>query len=108
MTRQSLRVLSRMMIEGMSGRMNRSVSSSACLVMQISYENIKDVLHVPIVEGIHKVNNDYYVEGLGAPYFTSSVAVLDVIGFDLPFAIGDGSVLAVDVCDSWYAFTKKQ
>ena len=70
MTRLSLRVLSRMMIEGMSGRMNRSMSSSACLVMQmelcfnkkvknmkkfkkfieISYENIKDVLHVPIVE----------------------------------------------------------
>lgn len=31
--------------------------------IEISYENIKDVLHVPIVEGIHKVNNGYYVEG---------------------------------------------
>lgn len=76
--------------------------------IEISYENIKDVLHVPIVEGIHKVNNDFYVEGYGKPYFTSSVAVLDVIGFDLPFAIGSGCVLAVDVCDNWYAFTKKQ
>lgn len=76
--------------------------------IEINYENIKDVLHVPIVEGIHKVNNDYYVEGRGTPYFTSSAVVLDVTGFDLPFVIGNGSVLALDVCDSWYAFTKKQ
>lgn len=32
-TSKSQRVLSRMMIDGMSGRMNRSVSSSACLVL---------------------------------------------------------------------------
>lgn len=35
MTRQSQRVSLRMMIDGMSGRMNRYVSSSACLVMQM-------------------------------------------------------------------------
>lgn len=76
--------------------------------IDISYENIKDVLQVPIVEGIHKVSSDVYMEGYGEPYFISSTAVLDVNGFDLPFAIDDNNVLAVDVCDNWYAFTKKQ
>lgn len=48
------------------------------------------------------------MEGRGDPYFISSTAVLDVNGFNLPFAIDDNNVLAVDVCDNWYAFTKKQ
>lgn len=76
--------------------------------IDISYENIKDVLQVPIVEGIHKVSSDEYMEGRGDPYFISSTAVLDVNGFNLPFAIDDNNVLAVDLCDNWYAFTKKQ
>ena len=62
----------------------------------------------PLLRAYTMVNNDYYVEGRGTPYFTSSAVVLDVTGFDLPFVIGNGSVLALDVCDSWYAFTKKQ
>lgn len=76
--------------------------------IEISYENIKDVLQVPIVEGIRKINESAYIEGRGEPYFTWTVVVLDVNGFDLPFAIDDNSVLALDICDTWYAFTKKQ
>lgn len=76
--------------------------------IDVNYENIKDVLQVPIVEGIHKVSSDVYVEGRGDPYFISSTVVLDVNGFNFPFAIDGNNVLAVDICDTWYAFTKKQ
>ena len=57
---------------------------------------------------IRKINESAYIEGRGEPYFTWTVVVLDVNGFDLPFAIDDNSVLALDICDTWYAFTKKQ
>lgn len=76
--------------------------------IEISYENIKDVLQVPIVVGIHKINDEKYMEGRGEPYFTWSLVVLDVNGFDTPFTIDNNSVLALDICDTWYAFTKKQ
>ena len=75
---------------------------------EISYENIKDVLQVPIVEGIRKISESAYIEGRGEPYFTRTVVVLDVNGFDLPFAIDDNSVLALDICVTWYAFMKEQ
>ena len=76
--------------------------------IEISYENIKDVLQVPIVVGMHKINDGAYIEGRSEPYFTWTIAVLDVNGFDKPFAIDGKSVLALDICDTWYAFTKKQ
>lgn len=76
--------------------------------IEISYENIKDVLQVPIVEGIRKINESAYIEGRGEPYFTWTALVLDVNGFVLPFDIDKGCVLALDICDTWYAFTKKQ
>lgn len=76
--------------------------------IEIKYENIKEVLEVPIVEGIHKEYSDEYIEGYGKPYVLESVSVLDILGFDLPFAFGYGDVLALDVCDNWHAFTKKQ
>ena len=76
--------------------------------IEISYENIKDVLQVPIVDGLRKINESAYIEGRGEPYTTRSVLVVDVAGFGLPFAIDRGCVLALDICDTWYAFTKKQ
>ena len=76
--------------------------------IEISFENLAEVLKCPIVEGIRKINDSAYIEGRGEPYFTWTLAVLDVNGFDLPFAIDDNSVLALDICDTWYAFTKKQ
>lgn len=76
--------------------------------IEIKYENIKKILEVPIVEGIHKECDEEYIEGYGKPYTTWSVALLDIAGFDLPFSIDVGGILALDVCDNWHAFTKKQ
>lgn len=73
--------------------------------IEISTGNILEVLDCPIVEGIHKVTDRSYIEGRGEPYTTCSVLVVDVAGFGLPFAIDRGCVLALDICDTWYAFT---
>lgn len=75
--------------------------------IEISYENIKDVLQVPIVEGIRKINKSAYIEGRGEPYTTCYVLVVDVAGFGLPFAIDRGCVLTLDICGIWYAFTRE-
>lgn len=75
--------------------------------IEISTENILDVLNCPIVEGIRKVSDRLYIEGRGEHYTTCSVFVVDVAGFGLPFAIDRGCVLALDICDTWYAFTRE-
>lgn len=75
--------------------------------IEISTDNILEVLNCPIVEGTHKYTNRLCIEGRGEPYTTCSVLVVDVAGFGLPFAIDKGCVLALDVCGTWYAFTKK-
>lgn len=77
-------------------------------LIEITYANIEEVLKVPIVEGIHKETSGIYREGYGEPYYTCTCAVLDVHGFDKPFGIDYGSVLALDLCDNWYAFSKEQ
>ena len=76
--------------------------------IEISTDNILEVLDCPIVEGIHKETDGLCVEGRGELYITRSMLVVDVAGFGLPFAIDRGCVLALDICDTWYAFTKKQ
>ena len=76
--------------------------------IEISADNILEVLDCTIVEGTHKESYRSYIEGRGEPYTTCSVLVVDVAGFGLPFAIDRGCVLALDICDTWYAFTKKQ
>ena len=75
--------------------------------IDISTDNILEVLDCPIVEGIHKCKDGLYIEGRGEPYSVLSVLVLDVAGFGLPFAIDRGCVLALDICDTWYAFTRE-
>lgn len=75
--------------------------------IEISTENILEVLDCPIVEGIRKVSDRSYIDGRGEPYTTFSVFVVDVAGFGLPFAIDRGCVLALDICDTWYAFTRE-
>lgn len=76
--------------------------------IEISTDNILEVLNCPIVEGIRKETDRLYVEGRGEPYTMRSVLVVDVAGFGLPFAIDRGCVLAIDICDTWYAFTKEE
>ena len=75
--------------------------------IEISTDNILEVLDCPIVEVIRKETNRLCIECRGEPYTTCSVLVVDVAGFDLPFAIDKGCVLALDICDTWYAFTRE-
>lgn len=75
--------------------------------IEISTDNILEVLNCPIVDGIHKETDRSYIEGRGEHYTTCSVLVVDVAGFCLPFAIDRGCVLALDICDTWYAFTRE-
>ena len=75
--------------------------------IEISMENVQDVLNCPIVGSIRKETSSVYIEGCGTkPYFTK--LVVDITGFDFPFTINCGSVLALDVCGTWYAFTKEE
>ena len=74
--------------------------------IEISTDNILEVLNCPIVEGIRKETDRLCIEGRGEPYTTRSSLVVDVAGFGLPFAIDRGCVLALDICDTWYAFTR--
>lgn len=76
--------------------------------IEISTDNILEVLDCPIVEGIRKCKDGLCVEGRGEIYITRSVLVVDVAGFGLAFAIDRGCVLALDVCGTWYAFTKEE
>lgn len=75
--------------------------------MEISTDNILEVLDCTIVDGIRKETDRLCIEGRGEPYTTRSALVVDVAGFDLPFAIDKGCVLALDICDTWYAFTRE-
>lgn len=75
--------------------------------IEISTDNILEVLDCPIVEGIRKCKDGLCIEGRGELYITRSVLVVDVAGFGLPFAIDRGCVLALDICDTWYAFTRE-
>lgn len=77
--------------------------------IEISFENLAEVLKCPIVEGIRKENsNNYRQEGRGNCYTMDYVLLLDVYNFDLPFGLLFGDVLALDICGTWYAFTKKE
>ena len=76
--------------------------------IEISTDNILEVLDCPIVEVIRKCKDGFCIEGRGELYITRSVLVVDVSGFGLAFAIDIGCVLALDVCGTWYAFTKEE
>lgn len=77
--------------------------------IEISFENIAEVLKCPIVEGIRKGNlNNNRQEGRGNCYTADYALFLDVCGFDLPFGFSLSSVLALDICGTWYAFTKRE
>lgn len=77
-------------------------------IIEINYANMAEVLQVPIVDGIEKERFGTHWTGYGELYATSSVVGLVVSGYEQPFAIGTGNVLALDVCDNWHAFSKKE
>ena len=76
--------------------------------IEICSENILEVLRCLIVEGIRKEISIVYEEGRATPYATHTELLLDVSGYELPFGFDLGSVLALDVCGTWYAFTRKE
>lgn len=75
--------------------------------IEISMENVRDVLNCPIVGGIRKETSNMYIEGRGMESYFSKL-VVDIAGFNFPFTIDRGSVLALDICGTWYAFTKEE
>ena len=75
--------------------------------IEISLDGIMAVLTCPIVDCIRKERSMIHVEGRGEPYAVLSALVVDVAGFG-PFTINRGSVLALDICGTGYAFTKEE
>ena len=75
--------------------------------IEISTDNILDVLDCPIVDCIHKERSMIHVEGRVDPYVVISELVVDVTGFG-PFTINHGNILALDICGTWHAFTKEE
>ena len=75
--------------------------------IEISTDNILEVLDCPIVDCIHKERSMIHVEGRVDPYAVLSELVVDVTGFG-PFTINHGNILALDICGTWYSFTKDE
>ena len=67
--------------------------------IEISTENISDVLQVPIVTSVYKTKffKNPFIEGRSNPYDALAVMYVHVEGI---------KILALDICDTWYAFSK--
>ena len=76
--------------------------------IEISTKNISDVLQVPIVTSLYKTKNfkNPCLEGRSVPYDTIALMYVHIEGFDSDFCINQGNMLALDICDTWYAFSK--
>ena len=76
--------------------------------IEISTKNISDVLQVPIVTSLYKTKNfkNPCLEGRSVPYDTIALMYVHIEGFDSDFCINQGNMLALVICDTWYAFSK--
>lgn len=76
--------------------------------IEISTENILDVLQVPIVTSVYKKKlfKAPFIDGRSTPYDTLSVTYVHVEGVESDLCINQGYVLALDVCDTWYTFSE--
>ena len=76
--------------------------------IEISTENISDVLQVPIVTSVYKTKlfKNPFIEGRSNPYDALAVMYVHVEGIKSDLCINQGDVLALDICDTWYAFSK--
>ena len=76
--------------------------------IEISTENISDVLQVPIVTSVYKYKffKNPLIDGRSNPYDAMATMYVHVEGIKEDFLIDDGSVLVLDICDTWYAFSK--
>lgn len=72
--------------------------------VEITKDNLWEVLNIPIVDSVEKTRGMFEIEGQGRAYVESVGVVFWVNGYDNPLAIGD--ILALDMCDNWHAFPK--
>lgn len=72
--------------------------------IEITKENLWEVLNIPIVDQIDKVRGMFEIEGQGRAYVETVGTTIWINGYDNPLSIGD--FLALDICDNWHAFSK--
>lgn len=77
--------------------------------IEISTENISDVLQVPIVTSVYKTKlfKNPFIEGRSKPYDALVVMKVRIEGIESDLYLNQGDVLALDICDTWYAFQKQ-
>lgn len=77
--------------------------------IEISTENISDVLQVPIVTSVYKTKyfKNPFIDGRGEPYNVTVVTHVHIEGFKSDSTIDQGDVLALDICGTWYVFSKE-
>ena len=73
--------------------------------IEISTENISDVLQVPIVNSVYKTKYPL-TEGRSNPYDALLVMHVHIEGIKSDLCIDQGDVLALDICDNWYVLSK--
>ena len=76
--------------------------------IEISTENISDVLQVPIVTSVYKTKffKKPFIEGRSNPYDALVVMFVHVEGIKNDLCTNQGDVLALVICDYWYVFSK--
>ena len=77
--------------------------------IEISTENISDIIQVPIVNSIYKTKffKNPFIEGRSNPYESLVVMKAHIEGIESDLYLDQGNVLALDICDTWYAFSKE-
>lgn len=77
--------------------------------IEISTENISEVLQVPIVTSVYKTKyfKNPFIDGRSEPYDVAVVMHVHIKGFKSDSTIDKGDVLALDICDTWYVFSKE-
>ena len=77
--------------------------------IEISTENISDVLQVPIITSVYKKKffKNPFIEGCSNPYDALVVMKAHIEGIESDLYLDQGNVLAIDICDTWYAFSKE-
>ena len=73
--------------------------------IEISTGNISDVLQVPIVTSVYKTKS-FKKEGRSNPYDALVVMYVHVEGIKNDLCTNQGDVLALDICDNRYVFSK--
>lgn len=68
--------------------------------IEISTENISDVLQVPVVTSVYKTKffKNPFIEGRSNPYDALAVMYVHVEGIKSDLCINQGDVLALDIC----------